>query len=144
MHNGSLKKSLFWAIFLASPCNAAILITVKITRIISGRHLFIDDSNDTSLHISQIDFISSIKDHLWNSLVGLAIGDRELRVYKYDKNDRPDTLISIVFSGFRIIGDVLCLPDRSGITVLLEFCRHLPVSSRFTEACLCRLFIPVH
>ena len=71
MHNGSLKKSLFWAIFLANPCNAAILIRVKITRIISGRHLFIDDSNDTSLHISQIDFISSIKDHLWNSLVGL-------------------------------------------------------------------------
>ena len=144
MHNGSLKKSLFWAIFLANPCNAAILIRVKITRIISGSHLFIGDNNDTSLHISQIDFISSIKDHLWNSLVGLAIGDRELRVYKYDKNDRLDTLISIVFSGFRIIGDVLCLPDRSSITVLLEFCRHLPVSSRFTEACLCRLFIPVH
>jgi hypothetical protein len=77
-------------------------------------------------------------------MVGLAIGDRELRVYKYDKNDRLDTLISIVFSGFRIIGDVLCPPDRSSITVLLELCRHLPVSSRFTEACLCRLFIPVH
>ena len=144
MHSGSLKKSLFWAIFLASPFNAAMPVKVKITRIISGRHLFTNDSNDTSLHISQIDFISSIKDHLWNSLVGLAIGDRELRVYKYDKNDRLDTLISIVFSGFRIIGDVLCLPDKISIIVLLEFCRRLSVSSCFTEACLCRLLIPVH
>jgi hypothetical protein len=45
LHNGSLKRVLFWAKFLANPLKAVMLITVKITRSINGNHFFINTTS---------------------------------------------------------------------------------------------------
>lgn len=46
-HNGSLRRVVFWARFLANPVNAAILITVKTIRSISGNHFFTNTASLT-------------------------------------------------------------------------------------------------
>lgn len=57
LHNGSLKRVLFWAKFLANPLKAVMLITVKTTRSINGNHFFI---NTTSLaYTPETDFTCS-------------------------------------------------------------------------------------
>ena len=41
LHNGSLEASRFWAIFLPSPANAAMLISRKMASMATGNQIFL-------------------------------------------------------------------------------------------------------